>query len=138
MSEGHAKGSCLCGEVEYEITENLGIFQYCHCSRCRKFTGSAYAANFFVAQDQFKWLKGESLVGRYVPEETRHFTTSFCKKCGSSLPWCSKNGKTVIVPAGTVDGHPGIEPTQNVFCGSKAEWYKQASELPENDELPPR
>ena len=41
MTEGNAKGSCLCGEVVYEITGNLGIFKYCHCHRCSKFTGSA-------------------------------------------------------------------------------------------------
>jgi len=136
MSEGHAKGSCFCGEVEYEVTGNLGIFNYCHCSRCRKFTGSVHAANFIVSMDQFTWLKGESLVGRYVPEETSHFSTAFCQKCGSSLPWYTKNGKIVVVPAGTIDGHPGIEPQQNVFCGSKAEWYISPNELPEYDELP--
>ncbi|MCZ6872941.1 MAG: GFA family protein [bacterium] len=136
MTEGNAKGSCLCGEVVYEITGNLGIFQYCHCSRCRKFTGSAHASNLLVSPDQFRWLKGESLVGRYAPEETKHFATSFCQKCGSSLPWHTKSGKAVVVPAGTLDEHPGIEPFQNVFCASKAEWYKHPSELPEYNELP--
>ncbi|MFT5658032.1 MAG: hypothetical protein ACI9KN_001311 [Gammaproteobacteria bacterium] len=138
MSKDRAKGSCLCGEVAYEITGNLGIFQYCHCSRCRKFTGSAYASNLFVSPGQFRWLKGESQVGYYAPKETRHFTTAFCKNCGSSLPWQAKSGKTVVVPAGTFDDHPGIEPSQNIFCASKAEWYKAASELPEYDELPVR
>ena len=65
MPAKKATGTCLCGEVGYEITGNLGIFQYCHCSRCRKFTGSAHAANIIVAPDQFRWLKGDQSVGRY-------------------------------------------------------------------------
>ena len=139
MSENNRsgkKGSCLCGQVTYEITDNLGIFQYCHCSRCRKFTGSAYASNLFVSPDQFRWTNGESFVGTYAPKEVKHFATAFCKNCGSSLPWHSKTGKVVVIPAGTLDEHPGIEPFQNIFCGSKAEWYKAPGELPEHDELP--
>lgn len=132
------RGSCFCGAVNYEISGNLGIFQYCHCSRCRKFTGSAHAANIFVAPEQFRWLLGEEQVATFVPEDTRHFSTAFCKRCGSSMPWRSKQGKGVIIPAGSLDSHPGIEPKQNVFYASRAPWYRPASELPKNDELPPR
>ena len=58
-------GSCLCGKVRYAIMGNLGVFQYCSCSRCRKFTGSAFAANLLVSPDDFAWLQGEQHVGRY-------------------------------------------------------------------------
>ncbi|WP_315981351.1 GFA family protein [Aliamphritea spongicola] len=58
---------------------NLGIFQYCHCSRCRKFTGSAHAANILVKPEQFSWLSGSQQIGTFMPEETKHFTTAFCK-----------------------------------------------------------
>jgi hypothetical protein len=132
----NTKGSCLCGEVTYQITGNMGIFHYCHCSRCRKFTGSAYAANLFVSPEQFSWLKGESFVGRFSPAQTRHFATAFCTRCGSSLPWQAKSGKFVVVPAGTLDAHPGIEPAQNIFCASRATWYVPPGELPEYDALP--
>lgn len=138
MRTDSKKGSCLCGSVTYEITGNLGIFQYCYCSRCRKFTGSAHASNLLVSTNQFRWLQGESLVGKYEPENTKYFATAFCKKCGSSLPWQSKGGKSVIIPAGTLDQHPGLEPSQNIYCASKADWYKAPGELPENDELPGR
>jgi hypothetical protein len=131
-------GKCLCGEVSYEISGNLGIFQYCHCSRCRKFTGSAHAANLIVTPDQFEWISGEEYVGRYELEEAKHFATCFCKKCGSSLPWVTKTAKAVVVPAGTLDGDPGIRPSQNIFWGSKACWYEDASGLTKCEELPER
>lgn len=138
MQENKAMGKCLCGEVSYEITGNLGIFQYCHCSRCRKFTGSAYAANILVAPGQFHWLSGESNVGRFEPAETRHFATSFCRICGSSMPWLAKSGASVIVPAGTLENHPGIEPSKNIFYGSRAPWYKDADGLPKDHDAPTR
>jgi hypothetical protein len=138
MSENNVTGSCLCRKVSYEITGNMGVFQYCHCSRCRKFTGSAHASNLFVAPVDFHWLTGEEYVGRYNPQETRYFATAFCKNCGSSMPWVSKSGKVVIVPAGTLDEDPGIRPDKNIFCASRPAWYTSAAELPEHDEGPPR
>jgi len=138
MKEQHARGSCFCGAVSYEITGNLGVFQYCHCSRCRKVSGSAHAANLFVARPDFRWLRGEELVGRFEPADTRHFVTSFCRRCGSSLPWLEKTGRTFIVPAGSLDDDPGIRPSQNVFYGSRAVWYTEAGSLPQHEELPKR
>lgn len=132
------QGTCLCGEVSYEISGNLGIFQYCHCSRCRKFTGSAHGANLIVTPDQFKWLSGEEFVARYELEEAKHFATCFCKKCGSSLPWITQTEKAVVVPAGTLDGDPGIRPLQNIFWASQACWFADADGLPKYDELPQR
>lgn len=130
-------GSCLCGAVQYELTGHLGIFQYCHCSRCRKFTGSAHASNLLVKPDQFRWLRGEDRVRHYLPPHTRHFATAFCDCCGSSMPWRAKTGKAVVVPAGTLDEAPDIQPSQNVFCASRASWYVAPDVLPSYDELPP-
>jgi hypothetical protein len=138
MPENRVTGSCLCGEVSYAIKGNLGIFQYCNCSRCRKFTGSAFASNIFVAPGDFEWLTGEQLVGRYELKEARHFATCFCKICGSSLPWLAQSGRTVVVPAGTLDGDPQIKPIQSIYCASRAVWYREPGELPAYDELPPR
>lgn len=138
MSKSDVTGSCLCRKVGYAIKGNLGIFQYCHCSRCRKFTGSAFASNLLVLPDDFRWTKGAALVGRYEVAEARHFATSFCKNCGSSLPWLSKSGKAVIVPAGTLDDDPDIRPVQNIYVGSGADWYQAPGSLPQYEELPPK
>ena len=69
------KGSCLCGSVKYEIEPPFKIFQYCHCSRCRKFTGSVHSANLFVPLPQFKWLAGEEQVGKYDHKEAKYLAT---------------------------------------------------------------
>ena len=138
MSGNIVNGSCLCGKVSYHITGNMGIFQYCHCSRCRKFTGSAHASNLFVSPGDFSWLSGEEFVGRYDPVDTKYFATCFCKNCGSSLPWLSKSKKVVFIPAGTLDEDPGIRPTANIFCGSRPAWYTAANSIPEHENMPER
>jgi len=136
MNEDIIKGSCLCGAVNYQIEGPFKVFQYCHCSRCRKFTGSAYASNLFVSPERFRWTSGEEMIGRYEHPDAKYFATSFCKQCGSSLPWAVKGGKNIIVTAGTLDDDPGIKPMWNIFWRSKASWYEESSDLPRHDEFP--
>lgn len=136
MSQPAISGSCLCGKVCYAITGPFKTFQYCHCSRCRKVTGSAFSPNIFVPPAQFTWTRGEKYLGRFEHPDAKYFTTCFCKNCGSTLPWTVKTGVNVIVPAGTLDETPPIEPMQNIFWNSKAGWYKNPSELVCYEELP--
>jgi hypothetical protein len=116
------KGSCLCQAVKYQFHGPGYAFQYCHCSRCRKFTGSAHGSNIII----------------FEHPEAKHFATCFCRNCGSSLPWMSQSGISVVIPAGTLDEDPGIRPTQNIFWESRAPWREEVSALPHYDELPPR
>ena len=129
-------GSCLCDSIRYEIDPPFKIFQYCHCSRCRKFTGSVHSANLFVPVSQFRWLEGQEQVGKYDLKEAKYLTTSFCKQCGSSMPWEVKGIPNMVVPVGTLDEDPKIKPQQNIYCSSQASWYVESSELPKYAELP--
>lgn len=132
------KGSCLCQAVKYQFHGPEYAFQYCHCSRCRKFTGSAHGSNIIIDPKNFEWLSGADMVGRFEHPEAKHFATCFCRNCGSSLPWMSQSGISVVIPAGTLDEDPGIRPTQNIFWKSRAPWREEVSALPHYDELPPR
>ncbi len=132
------RGSCLCGAVSYRFRGPAYVFQYCHCSRCRKFTGSAHASNIIVKPENFEWLGGEDQVGRFEHPEAKHYATCFCQRCGSSLPWISKTGVSVMIPAGTLDEDPGIRPTQNIHWQDRAPWRVDPGDLPQYDELPPR
>lgn len=130
------KGSCLCGSVTYEVDPPSKTFQYCHCSRCRKLTGSAHSANLFVPPEQFRWLGGAELVSHYDLPQAKYFTTSFCSRCGSTLPWTVKGGKTIVVPAGTLDEMPDILPQRNIFWGSRAPWLVETCELERFETIP--
>ena len=134
----YIRGSCLCGEVSYRFTGPEYVFQYCHCSRCRKFTGAAHGCNIIVAPDQFEWLEGEESVGRFEHPDAKHFATSFCKRCGSSLPWMAQSRGSVVIPAGTLDEDPKIRPSQNIFWKDRAAWREAVESLPQYEELQPR
>ncbi|HRX61852.1 MAG TPA: GFA family protein [Candidatus Competibacter sp.] len=136
MSESSIRGSCLCGAVGFEIRAPFVFFQYCHCSRCRKSSGSAHSASLLVKADQFAWTRGKADVRRYELPAAEYFCTGFCGVCGSSLPWRTRNGKLFLVPAGSLDDDPGVMPSRNIFWNSRASWYLPASDLPTFPEEP--
>ena len=134
--ESITKGSCLCGTVTYQYYGKSKVFQYCHCSRCQKVTGSAHASNIIVEPSHFTWLTGQANVGRFELPEAKHFAVSFCKTCGSNLPWLTQSKKAVVIPAGTLDDDPIEKPIHHIFIDSKAVWYNADEKLNKYKALP--
>ena len=130
------KGSCLCGGIHYQISEPFKVFQYCHCSRCQKVTGSGFAPNVFVPLEQFKWLAGEELLGRYEIPDAKYFATSFCKNCGSTMPWLTKTGTIYILPVGTLDDKFAMQPSQSIFTDEIPPWHTSFDQLPKRPQGP--
>jgi len=106
-----AGGSCLCGEVAFELDRAAGREMDCHCARCRRTQSSVHATNIFVDAAKFRWLRGEDQVSNYGPPQDWHFASAFCRACGSTLPRVVRSVGIVVVPAGTLDGDPGMQPT---------------------------
>ena len=49
-------GRCLCGQVAYEIDGEIGPIDFCHCSYCRRASGSAFASNASILKASFTLL----------------------------------------------------------------------------------
>lgn len=126
----------MCGAVAFRVEGPFRGFQYCHCSRCRKQSGSAHCANLFVPVAQFSWERGEGQVKRFDLPDAKYWCTAFCTACGSTMPWLSKTGKAFIVAAGALDDDPASRPDRNIFYGSRAPWYVPASELAAHETFP--
>jgi hypothetical protein len=75
-------------------------------------------------------------LGRFELPEAKYFATSFCSKCGSSLPWLTKSGTAMVIPAGTLDDDPQEKPIHNIFMADKASWFTDACDLKQYDALP--
>ncbi|CUB03364.1 GFA family protein [Marinomonas fungiae] len=115
------RGSCLCGNVAFQLEGSFAKFYLCHCSRCRKTSGSAHCANLFAPGAKLTWLKGEKEVSFYHLPDTR-FARSFCKTCGSMMPTDVNSGQLVVVPAGCLDSEVALKPQAHICCDSRANW----------------
>jgi hypothetical protein len=135
MNDSVFHGGCLCGAVTFEITGALERMVHCHCSRCRRGTGTGHATNFLANPDQLTWLSGEQSIKRFDLPGAKSFAKWFCSNCGCPLPRPSRSGK-LIVPAGSLDCAPIGLPTAHIFWGSRAEWACESGGSPTYDTYP--
>ena len=63
------QGSCLCGGVRFEITESFLNANHCHCSRCRKHSGTFGETQGRVPREGFRLISGEELIRVYRPAD---------------------------------------------------------------------
>ena len=127
-------GTCLCEDVEFEIVGDISNFYQCHCSQCRKVTGSASNTGFFVSRDQFKWRKGEKSVAQFIKDSG--YNSCFCSRCGSSLPNLMRNGEGYWVPAGLLEQETNCIVAAHLHVSSKAEWDSISGEGVRYAEMP--
>ena len=52
------QGSCLCGDVQYKVDENITQIECCHCLTCRKAHASAFAMGVTIAKSSFSLIGG--------------------------------------------------------------------------------
>ena len=125
MTEKKTNGSCLCGKVSSEITGPFLRFYQCYCDRCQKKTGSAFASLMFTTPDKITWLSGKDEITRYDLPEAERFSNCFCNTCGSQVPYISRDGAFLIVPAGYTSGDPNIRPSANIFWQERPCWFDE-------------
>ncbi len=129
------KGSCLCGDITWEIDGDLIMMSNCHCSMCRKFHGVGYGTYVGVMADDFRWLSGEGNVQTY--ESSPGGLRPFCPRCGSIVASTSRDGSMAFMPAGNMEGELDRELDSHIFVGSKAPWYEIHDNAPQHDAYPP-
>jgi hypothetical protein len=128
-------GSCLCGEVTFEIEGDFEKFYLCHCERCRKDTGSAHAANLFSSTAKLRWLSGQEKAKTFNFRSEGHIKC-FCTNCGSALPNIQMDGKLLVVPAGSIDSDIVMQPQGHIYYANKANWDNEPEKVPKFEELP--
>jgi hypothetical protein len=122
-------GSCLCGAVRFEIDGPLEGIQLCHCSMCRRASGTAFASNLPVREENFRVVSGKDRLKTF--ESNPGKARVFCANCGSPIISRSAlNPGWVRVRVGTVDEPVGARPIFHFYVDSKASW------LPIDDDLP--
>ena len=136
MNDSVLHGSCLCGAVTYEVEPPFKMMLHCHCSRCRKGTGTGHATNLIADPSHFRWLSGANGITRYDLPAAKSFSKWFCSQCGCPVPRLRRAGDLMVIPAGSLDSIPPVKPTDHIYWGSRAPWSCDSGGLPTHDELP--
>ena len=123
------RGSCLCGVVRFEVEKPFLRANHCHCSRCRKHSGTTGCLQTRVWKQQFELLSGADRIEVYG--RGGGAVKAFCRTCGSSLfggDW--PDGKQVSIRLGAFDDDPGIAPQFHTHVDDRAAWDEIVDDLP--------
>jgi hypothetical protein len=129
-------GSCFCGGIRFEFTKPAGPFELCHCTRCRKVTGSAFFSGLHVLIEDFRLVEGHELITTYeapILREPPAYRVSFCSRCGSPVPNPAASSGLVEIPAGLLDDDPTMKPDKHIFVELKSPWFEIKDRLPQYD-----
>ena len=125
-------GKCLCGQVEYSVEDEFAYALNCHCSNCRRATGSAFKPFAGIERTKLEIIRGSEGLLSYGGELAHDV---HCGKCGSLLYSVVREGKFVHVTLGTLAEEPSIRPSAHIFVGSKAPWFDITDSLPQHQEF---
>jgi hypothetical protein len=118
---GTLRGSCLCGGVQFEVSEDFERVTQCHCASCKKLSGGTGTVNGRGRSDAIRIVAGQDLLRTYQPAEGSAKT--FCSACGSNLfggGWPESAQASVRLSA--LDTLYDRKPTMHTFVRSIAPW----------------
>ncbi|MCC2614005.1 MULTISPECIES: GFA family protein [Rhizobium/Agrobacterium group] len=121
-------GKCFCGVVEYAVEDAFVYAANCHCSDCRRTTGSAFKPFAGIPREKLTLVKGSDGLLIYGNAENHD---AHCGTCGSLLYSLVREARWVHVAMGTLVDAPAIRPTHHIFVGSKAPWHEITDDLPQ-------
>lgn len=121
-------GECYCRAVRYEVADEFSYAMNCHCSNCRRTTGSAFKSFAGIMRDKLRLAGGGYQLIIYGDDTTHD---AHCARCGSLLYSRVREGKWVHVAMGTLVDAPSIRPGAHIFVGSKAPWHEITDNLPQ-------
>lgn len=121
------RGSCLCGEVRFEVSGPLREIVACHCQQCRKQTGHFVAATSAALGDVV--IEGAESLTEFRASDTA--TRKFCSVCGSLLFWQTDGSENISILAGSFDDGDIPKLGRHIFCEDKASYYEINDGLPQ-------
>ena len=132
MADGFAlAGACNCGAVRYTITAPPLSVMACHCTSCRRQSGSAFSVNLIIRTED---MAVEGTMASWEDRDTSSgapLSREFCGTCGSpirSVP--SVSPQFLAVKAGTLVEPDRFAPSMHIWTSSALPWVVIPADLP--------
>lgn len=106
-------GGCLCGAVRYSVRGEPVHIRRCHCTDCRKESGSAFTVYAQWPVEAFE-LRGEM---------SSYDNRGFCPRCGSRLLDTSGGDAMIEIRLGSLDEAPfELKPASEIWVRRRESW----------------
>ena len=129
------RGSCLCGEVVYEVDRLDMPIGHCHCRTCRKAHAAAFTSTAGVKREHFRLLRGEEHLTAF--ESSPGKLRRFCARCGTHVVAERPEQGHVVLRVATLDEDPGEIPTMHIWRSHDVKWLTDVGDIPSYGEWQP-
>ena len=126
MADIH-RGKCLCEKVSFTATGPMRGVVYCHCTQCRRQTGTYFSATNVpnealevTGAENLKWFKSSDEAER-----------GFCSNCGSAMFWKIEGRGYTSVTAGLFESPTDLQGAMHIFVADKGDYYEINDGLPQ-------
>ncbi len=126
-------GGCACGACRLEVEDAFAYAMNCHCSACRRATGSAFKPFAGIERPRLRLTQGADAL--LIVGEAGGDHDMRCARCGSLLASVVRGGAWVHLPLGVLDEAPSLRPTHHIWVSSKAPWFEISDDLPQHAEF---
>ena len=114
---GSRTATCNCGAVRITVTGEPLRVGLCHCTECRKETGSPFL--YFGDWDASQVVITGATSAWHQPNYSRHF----CPSCGSRMFATARGVEEIEIRLGTFDEAPtGLTPDYELFVDRREPW----------------
>lgn len=126
------RGSCLCGDVRYRVTQLDSPIVHCSCQTCIKAHAAAFNTAAGVRRDHFEWTSGQDKLTSYEssPGKLRHF----CSRCGSQLLAEKQDQENFVLRVATLDDDPGLVSENQIWKSHERPWLKNHDKIVSHQE----
>ena len=121
------RGTCLCGDLQFEAQLPTQWVAHCHCSLCQRAHGAPVVTWVGFQADQVRIVDPHARLQWY--ESTPGAERGFCRRCGTTLFFRSQRwaGELHIVRS-NFDGPVDREPQMHVYFDTHALWLPLADD----------
>jgi hypothetical protein len=132
-----ASGSCQCGNVNYEITDEPLVTYACHCLDCQKLSTSAFSVTMMINRAAFRMVSGELKKWQRPTASGGVAVCWFCPECGNRIFHENPEMPDVIrLKPGTLEDTTVIDPQAHVWACREQPWLQRFADLPKFEKQP--
>jgi hypothetical protein len=129
------EGSCLCGNIRYEVEIMPDKIFNCHCQYCRKAHGADYVTMALAKASTLTIRDSEHHLKEHINDIGGY--RAFCANCGTRLMnYAPDKSMYFSVTLSTIDTPIDLKPVAHVNTESKASWCVPVAGIPEYGTLP--
>ena len=123
------RGSCLCGTVEFSLSEDPVTLYACHCTDCQRQTGSSFALSMIVRREALEVVSGQPEQYSVELADGRVKEAHFCARCSTRLWGPSSIAGLAVLEPGTLDDTSWLSPVGHIWTRSAQPWVV----IPDNE-----